>query len=106
MVLQVHLELLYCPFGMENKFSNPFASQDFSLTSLEKALKSEVNGTEAAEIDRTTFRKKVVIMRGVLSVTVRYAEDLPAMDVMGKADPFVVLRLKKSETKNKTRVAF
>ncbi|XP_073100165.1 synaptotagmin-5 isoform X1 [Elaeis guineensis] len=100
---QVHLELLYCPFGMENEFSNPFASQNFSMTSLEKALKSEVNGIEA-EIDRTTLRKKDVIMRGVLSVTVISAEDLPAMDVMGKADPFVVLRMKKLETKNKTRV--
>lgn len=32
--------------------------------------------------------------------------DLPAMDVMGKADPYVVLHLKKTETKNKTRVPF
>ncbi|XP_038985513.1 synaptotagmin-5-like isoform X2 [Phoenix dactylifera] len=101
---QVHLELLYCPFGMENEFSNPFASQNFSMTSLEKVLKSGVNGTEAAEIDRTTLRKKDVIMRGVLSVTVISAEDLPAMDVMGKADPFVVLSMKKLKTKNKTRV--
>ncbi|EHA8589954.1 synaptotagmin-5-like [Cocos nucifera] len=101
---QVHLELLYCPFGKENEFSNPFASQNFSMTSLEKALKSEVNGIKAAEIDRTAFRKKDIIMRGVLSVTVISAEDLPAMDVMGKADPFVVLRMKKLEIKNKTRV--
>lgn len=101
---QVHLELLYCPFGMENEFFNPFASQNFSMTSLEKAFKTE-NGTGAAETERTTtLRKKDVIMRGVLSVTVISAEDLPAMDVMGKADPFVVLSMKKLETKNKTRV--
>ncbi|XP_073098720.1 synaptotagmin-5 [Elaeis guineensis] len=102
---QVHLELLYCPFGMENEFPNPFVGQNFLMTSLEKALKSGVNGTDAAVTDRTaTLRKKDVIMRGVLSVTVISAEDLPAMDVMGKADPFVVLSLKKLETKNKTRV--
>lgn len=90
---------------MENEFSNPSASQKFSMTSLEKVLKSSTNGTEAVNIDRTaTQRKKEVIVRGVLSVTVISAEDLPAMDVMGKADPFVVIRMKKGETKNKTRV--
>lgn len=101
---QVHLEFLYCPFGMENGFSNPFASQ-FSMTSLEKALKTGANANKTAEIDRTiTRRNREVIQRGVLSVTVISAEDLPPMDVMGKADPYIVLRTKKTETKNKTRV--
>ncbi|XP_058115645.1 synaptotagmin-5 isoform X2 [Magnolia sinica] len=101
----VHLELLYCPYGMENGFSNPFANPKFSMTSLEKALKSGTDGAEVSELERTsTHRKRDVIVRGVLSVTVLSAEDLPAMDLMGKADPFVVLRMKKTETKNKTRV--
>ncbi|XXG52103.1 hypothetical protein AAC387_Pa03g0504 [Persea americana] len=101
---QVHLELLYCPYGMENGFTNPFAPK-FSMTSLEKALKTGTDGAEAADIERlTTQRKRDVIVRGVLSVTVLSAEDLPAMDMMGKADPYVVLHLKKTETKNKTRV--
>ncbi|XP_065016354.1 synaptotagmin-5-like isoform X2 [Musa acuminata AAA Group] len=101
----VHVELLFCPFGTENDFSNPFAVQKFSMTSLEKALKGSTNGTDTANLDRTaTQRKKEVIVRGVLSVTVISAEDLPAMDLMGKADPFVVVRMKKAETKNKTRV--
>lgn len=100
---QVHLELLYCPFGIENGFVNPFADQN-SMTSLEKVLKTETNRTEAAETGRTTTRKNDVITRGVLSVTVISADDLPAMDVMGKADPYVVLTLKKTEAKNKTRV--
>ncbi|XP_073004423.1 synaptotagmin-5-like [Typha latifolia] len=101
---QVHLELLYCPFGVQSGFSNPFATH-FSLTSLEKALKSEANGSEAADIDKAVNQKKRdVIVRGVLSVTVISAEDLPAMDVMGKADPYVVLYMKKLGTKNKTRV--
>lgn len=104
---QVHLELLYCPFGTESQFSNPFANQKYSMTSLEKVLKSSTNGADAESIERTANqRKKEVIVRGVLSVTIISGEDLPAMDVMGKADPFVVIRMKKSETKNKTRVTF
>ncbi|XP_022730515.1 synaptotagmin-4 isoform X2 [Durio zibethinus] len=102
---QVHLELLYCPFGTESSFKNPF-NPDFSLTSLEKALKSITIETEAADLERATSqRKRDVIVRGVLSVTVIAAENLPAVDFMGKADPYVVLIMKKSETKAKTRVA-
>uniref|UniRef100_A0A0D9X6G9 C2 domain-containing protein n=1 Tax=Leersia perrieri TaxID=77586 RepID=A0A0D9X6G9_9ORYZ len=93
---QVHLELLYYPFGKHEGVSNPFADQ-IQLTSLEKVLKTESNGFDVNQ-------RKNVIMRGVLSVTVISAEDLPPMDVMGKADPFVVLYLKKGETKKKTRV--
>nr|CAD1827317.1 unnamed protein product [Ananas comosus var. bracteatus] len=78
---QVHLELLYCPFGMQNGFVNPFASK-VSMTSLEKVLKSEVNGSEAGDIEgKAKQRKRNVILRGVLSVTVISAEDLPAMDL-------------------------
>lgn len=100
---QVHLELLYCPFGMENGFKNPFGNQN-PMTSLEKVLKTEANDTEVADIDRTIARKKEVITRGVLSVTVISAEDLPAMDVMGKSDPYVVLHMKKTGRRNQTRV--
>ncbi|XP_021277107.1 synaptotagmin-5 [Herrania umbratica] len=101
---QVHLELLYCPFGTENSFTNPFSS-NFSMTSLEKVLKGGVNGTEAIENEKTvTQKKKEVIIRGVLSVSVISAEDLPVVDLMGKADPYVVLTMKKSEARNKTRV--
>jgi len=88
---------------MENGFINPFADQN-SMTSLEKVLKTDRNGTEVADVGRTMTRKKDIIMRGVLSVTVISAEDLPAMDVMGKADPYVVLSMKKTTTKYKTRV--
>ncbi|XWS26199.1 hypothetical protein CRYUN_Cryun26dG0010500 [Craigia yunnanensis] len=88
---QVQLELLYCPFGTENSFKNPF-NPDFSLTSLEKALKTV---TDAADLERTmSQRKRDVIVRGVLSVTIIAAENLPAVDFMGKADPFVVLIMK------------
>lgn len=78
------------------------------MTSLEKkALKSGADGTEVGGLGKTTKQKKSnVIVRGVLSVTIIAAEDLPAVDLMGKADPFVVLIMKKSETKAKTRVRF
>lgn len=93
---QVHLELLYCPYGMTNGFTNPFAP-NYSMTSLEKVFKSE-NGDSASQ------KRKEVIIRGVLTVTVISAEDLPAVDLMGKSDPYVVLTMRKTETKNKTRV--
>ncbi|CAA7397816.1 unnamed protein product [Spirodela intermedia] len=102
---QVHLELLYFPNGMDSGFSNPFAPRTFSMTSLEKALKNEANGIDDTTSDgASNHRKKDVIIRGVLSVTVLSAEDLPATDLIGKADPYVVLQMKKAETKNKTRV--
>ncbi|KAF3453760.1 hypothetical protein FNV43_RR04201 [Rhamnella rubrinervis] len=101
---EVHLELLYCPFGMTNGFTNPFAP-NFSMTSLEKVFKIGVNGTEPTETENEfTQKRKEVIVRGVLSATVISAEDLAPADLMGKADPYVVLTMKKSEIRNKTRV--
>ncbi|CAL9173832.1 unnamed protein product [Musa hybrid cultivar] len=102
---QVHLELLYCPYDMEDEIVNPFAHQ-LSMTSLEKALKSGKSRTKASHIHRTpTNRKRDVILRGVLSVTVISANNLPAMDMSGKSDPYVVLSMKKMSTiNNKTRV--
>ncbi|KAK7410252.1 hypothetical protein VNO78_00884 [Psophocarpus tetragonolobus] len=99
---EVQLELLYCPDGVESTIKNPF-DPDFSLTSFEKTLKS---GTGDAEADDPIGSRKRnnVIVRGVLSVTVISAEDLPQVDLMGKADPFVVLMLRKTEKKLKTRV--
>ncbi|KAI9117715.1 hypothetical protein K1719_011881 [Acacia pycnantha] len=100
----VHLELLYYPFGMETVFTNPFVRND-PLTSLEKVLKSSANGIECTENgNAVTQKKKDVIIRGVLSVTVISAEDLPAADFMGKSDPYVVLIMKKSELKCRSRV--
>ncbi|XP_071729566.1 synaptotagmin-5-like [Rutidosis leptorrhynchoides] len=96
---KVHLELLYCPYGMDNGFTNPFTS-NFTMTSLEKVLKSG----ETENGDLAASKKRMVIIRGVLSVTVISAEDLPATDIMGKSDPFVVLTMKKTGMKNSTRV--
>ncbi|XP_061341048.1 synaptotagmin-4-like isoform X2 [Gastrolobium bilobum] len=100
---EVHLELLYCPYGVDKSFKNPF-DPDYSLTTFEKTLKSEAD-EESENLTRSSPRRRSnVIVRGVLSVTVISAEDLPVVDLMGKADPFVVLMLKKSEKKLKTRV--
>ncbi|KAL9677690.1 hypothetical protein QQ045_005924 [Rhodiola kirilowii] len=101
---QVHLELLYCPYGTESVFMNPF-NQNMSLTSLEKAMKvggGEESGGSLGSI--ASQKKKDVIVRGVLSVTVVSAEDLPAVDLNGKADPYVILIMKKSDKRQKTRV--
>uniref|UniRef100_A0A0E0DJ34 C2 domain-containing protein n=1 Tax=Oryza meridionalis TaxID=40149 RepID=A0A0E0DJ34_9ORYZ len=101
---QVHLELLYCPFDMKEETPNPFRQQ-FSMTSLERTMTSMENGSGSTGFNRMSSRKKKeIIMRGVLSVTVISGEDLPAMDMNGKSDPYVVLSLKKSKTKYKTRV--
>ncbi|KAF3668342.1 Synaptotagmin-4 [Capsicum annuum] len=97
--LQVHLELLFCPFGMDSVFMKGF-KPDYALTTLEKALRPE-----AANFSQANSEKKGdILFRGVLSVTVISAEDVPVTDLMGKSDPFVVLIMKKSEQKNKTRV--
>ncbi|XP_074351091.1 synaptotagmin-5-like [Apium graveolens] len=102
---QVHLELLYCPFGMKNGFTNPFAPE-YSMTSLEKVLNSGEEDMDIAENGGDIKNKRrEVITRGVLAVTVISADDLAPADVMGKADPYVVVSMKKTAAKNKTRVA-
>ncbi|CAA0838431.1 Synaptotagmin-4 [Striga hermonthica] len=97
----VHLELLYCPLNAESEFLNPF-DPDFRLTTVEKAFKEALEGEDS--LKSATRLKRDVIIRGVLSVTVISAENLPAKDILGKSDPFVVLRMKKSEQTYKTRV--
>ncbi|TKW06921.1 hypothetical protein SEVIR_7G272700v4 [Setaria viridis] len=102
---QVHLELLYCPFDMKDDAPNPFRQQ-FSMTSLERTMTSMENGSGGSSFDMmsSSRKRKEIIVRGVLSVTVISGEDLPAMDMNGKSDPYVVLSLKKTKTKYKTRV--
>ncbi|KAK7311886.1 hypothetical protein RJT34_10339 [Clitoria ternatea] len=101
---EVHVELLYCPYGVDITFKNPF-DPEYSLTKFEKTLKSGVSDAEGEDpIGPSSRRKSNVIVRGVLSVTVISAEDLPVVDLLGKADPFVILMLKKLEKRLKTRV--
>ncbi|KAK4401288.1 Synaptotagmin-4 [Sesamum angolense] len=100
---QVHLELLYCPLNAESEFFNPF-DPNFRLTTVEKAFKHVIDEADSTDpLKSASQMKKDVIIRGVLSVTVISAENLPAKDLLGKSDPFVVLTMKKSEQKYKTR---
>ncbi|CAI0444283.1 unnamed protein product [Linum tenue] len=99
---EVHLELLYVPYGMDSSLKNPF-NPDFQLTTLEKTIKGGNEAGEEPSLASAASRKNVIV-RGVLSVNVVAAEDLPAVDVMGKADPYVVLIMKKSDARAKTRV--
>ncbi|KAL4334836.1 hypothetical protein GQ457_07G037710 [Hibiscus cannabinus] len=101
---QVQIELVYNPYGTESSLKNPFDA-DYSLTSLEKALKPPKLETDAIDPGKAALKKKDVIVRGVLSVMVISGEDLPPVDLNGKADPFVILSMKKSEARAKTRVA-
>lgn len=89
---------------MKSGFTNPF-TKTYSMTSLEKVLKNGAEANGATENGGEVNKRKDVIIRGVLSITVISAEDLAPADIMGKADPYVVLTMKKSETKNKTRVS-
>lgn len=99
------MELLYCPNGMNNGLSNPF-TQNESMTSLERVFKNSAEGKEASPNGSEINNRREVIVRGVLSVTVISADDLPPADIGGKADPYVVLIMKKAQIKNKTRVPF
>lgn len=97
------MELLYCPFGAGNGVTNPF---DSSMTSLEKVLKTGEDANHEAENGASLApKRKEVIVRGVLSVTVISGDNLPATDFSGKSDPYVILTMKKSQIKNKTRVS-
>lgn len=101
----MHLELLYCPNGTQNGFTNPFA-ENYSVTALERVFKSGADVGNDPMGNGDEGKRREVIVRGVLTVTVISADDLAPADLVGgKADPYVVLTLKKSESKNKTRVS-
>ncbi|KAG8656841.1 hypothetical protein MANES_03G013200v8 [Manihot esculenta] len=98
---RVHLELLYCPYGTKSRSKSAF-SPDIEL---DKGIKA---GTNEANDNAPTIStsQKAVSTRGVLTVIVVAAENLPVVDLMGKADPFVVLKMKKSDKKVKTKVIY
>lgn len=90
---------------MKNGLTNPF-SQTETMTSLERVLKNGAEGNETSPNGGEISKRREVIVRGVLSVTVISADDLPPADIGGKADPYAVLIMKKAQIKNKTRVSF
>lgn len=99
----MHLELLYYPLNTESEFFTHF-DPNYRLTTVEKLFQHNIDGVDSAEHVSASEMKKDIIIRGVLSVTVISAENLPATDLMGKSDPFVVLTMKKSKQKDQTRV--
>ena len=77
---------------MENGLANPFGPS-VSMTSLERVFKSSNEASEnGSELNQ---KRRDEITRGVLSVTVISAENLAPTDLMGKADPNVVITMKK-----------
>jgi len=73
---------------------------------MEKLLKDD-SGANVGDIERKASEKRrEIFLRGVLSVTVMSAENLPVMDLGGKSDPYVVVILRKAGIKKKTRVYF
>ncbi|XP_057776498.1 synaptotagmin-4-like isoform X2 [Salvia miltiorrhiza] len=98
---QVHLEILYYPLDASSELYNPY-DPDSGLTIMEKIYNHASDAVDSST--STSGMKKEVIIRGVLSVKVISAENLPATDQTGKSDPYVKLKLKKSEQKEKTRV--
>ena len=82
------------------------------MTSLKKVLQSSTYGIKAnLNENAITVKINEVTTRGLLSVTVISAQDLPALDFIGKSDPYVVLTQRRANSKaiiaqHKTRVRF
>eukprot|EP01018_Ginkgo_biloba_P035165 Gb_35153 [translate_table: standard] len=106
---EVHIELVYHPFGLKNDVASPFTTGASGniMTSLEKAFSMDMNGHMLSSLDLKLIsfsKRKNQIVRGVLSVIVKRAENLTVMDLSGKADPYVVIHMKKTDAKKKTIV--
>ncbi|GAB2250194.1 hypothetical protein Droror1_Dr00013553 [Drosera rotundifolia] len=72
---------------------------------IERVMKYEADDSGTLKIEKKNEQmRREVILRGVLSVTVVSAEGLPALDFLGKSNPYVVIMMKKLGTKVKTRV--
>ncbi|XP_002961839.2 synaptotagmin-5 [Selaginella moellendorffii] len=124
---QVQVELLYHEHGTVN----PYLKRKFPMTSLETMMTNS-NGHPQQELQASpgktlasprrmdtspqSFQPSHVDLvsprideddefnRGVLTVTVIRAENLIAADTNGLADPYAVLRMKKSDQKIRTKV--
>jgi Ca2+-dependent lipid-binding protein len=94
----VHIELVYHALDEE---SNPTTTST-PLTSLEKVITSNMNGVRHMALK--SFLREDVIIRGILQVTVIRAENLIPSDLNHQCDPYVVLRMKKSDARKTTKV--
>ncbi|KAH9299569.1 hypothetical protein KI387_031251, partial [Taxus chinensis] len=99
---EVHIELKYLPFGLENELTNSCKRNEMTL---EKAFSMSTNGQAISSLEYKYSSKRRRIVRGVLSVTIKCAENLMAVHLLSNvADPFVILKMKKSKAVKKTKV--
>lgn len=103
--MQVHLELIYRTLdeeaNLDTPASNPTAAS-LPLTSLEKVITSSMNGLK--QTPYKSLMREGAVIRGILQVTVIRGENLVASDFNQHCDPYVVLRMKKSDARKTTKV--
>ncbi|GLJ46823.1 hypothetical protein SUGI_0987750 [Cryptomeria japonica] len=100
---EVNVELRYCPLGMEAELTNSFKRKEYTL--LDETFSMDMIGQVNSSLKYELSSKRHRIVRGVLSVTVKRAENLMPMDFLTKlSDPFVILKMQKSNTLKQTRV--
>lgn len=102
---EVHLELIYRTLdehaNLDTPASNPTAAS-LPLTSLEKVITSSMNGLK--QTPYKSLMREGAVIRGILQVTVIRGENLVASDFNQHCDPYVVLRMKKSDARKTTKV--
>ncbi|KAI5080729.1 hypothetical protein GOP47_0003912 [Adiantum capillus-veneris] len=107
---EVHLELIYHSLDddvlLDASATNPnFASiptASTPLTSVEKVITTKLNGLK--QTPYKSLMREGAVIRGILQVTVIRGENLVASDFNQHCDPYVVLRMKKSDARKTTKV--
>lgn len=102
---EVHVELIYHTLDEElnqDDSASKALIPSLPLTSLEKVYTSNLNGMRQSPFK--SLMKEGAIIRGILSVTVIRAENLIAVDLNNQSDPYVVIKMKKSDARKTTRV--
>lgn len=104
---EVHLELIYHTLDedvlLDTSSANPnMASTSMPLTSVEKVIKSNMNGLK--QTPYKSLMREGAVIRGILQVTVIRGENLVASDFNQHCDAYVVLRMKKSDARKTTKV--
>lgn len=104
---EVHVELIYHTLDEDLSHDPPLASTNASivsvpLTSLEKVIASNLNGSR--QIPFKSLMREGAIIRGILQVTVIRGENLVVSEFNHHCDPYVVLRMKKSDARKTTKM--
>lgn len=103
---EVHVELVYHTLDEEANFVLPPTPTVASmpLTSIEKVMTSGMNGVK--QLPYKSLMREGAVIRGILQVTVIRGENLLASDINHLCDPYVVLRMKKSDARKTTKVIY